>query len=294
MTFYSTIQSLDKPLILDGAMGTEIEKLYGPSKSVLWSAEILFQKPEVVENIHKEYLKAGADIIITNTFRTSPYSFRKAGYSEREAEKYLNIAVDLASSAMSTFSKRKIFGSIASLEDCFRPDLVPKNDVLRRFHSQTLKVMDQREEIDLILFETINSYREIKEISSLIDQFDHPIGISVTLNNQGNLLDGTSIKKVLEFVSQHSFQLFGLNCASPNVITKGVRKISSFLKQGLPTIVYANLNQPDPITGQVTDNFTVETYANESEIWLQEGIDIIGSCCGTTSELTKQLALKYK
>jgi homocysteine S-methyltransferase len=282
-------------MILDGAMGTEIEKQGFDTSSFLWSAQILLDYPSVVQEIHNEYFKVGADIIVTNTFRVSPYSFKKAGYDEKLSTKTLFKAIDLAVNAKEEFNKDGlIFGSIASLEDCFRPDLVPKESILEEFHLKTLETMDNSADIDLILFETHNNFKEIKVISSLVNQIDHPVGLSLTLNNKGELLDGTSWKKVVGLLESSDFALFGVNCSAPTIITKGLQKLSEVTQLGIPIIAYANIGLVDPITNQLNDNITGEDYLSEVIKWLDLGVSIIGSCCGSDPKVTRKLVNRFK
>ena len=74
------------PLILDGAMGTELQRRGVDIGLPLWSANALVAAPDIVLQIHRDYIAAGADIITTNTFRTTPRAFRNAGLPDRSAE----------------------------------------------------------------------------------------------------------------------------------------------------------------------------------------------------------------
>lgn len=283
------------PLILDGAMGTEIEQRGYDTSSIIWSAKILMDNPSIVQSIHDEYFKAGADIAVTNTFRTSPYSFKKGGYDEEISFEFMFKAIELANNSKDKFNKNGfIFGSIASLEDCFRPDLVPNEEILREYHGKHLNKMDDSQNIDLILFETQNNYREIKVISRLISKLDHPVGLSLTLNNKGELLDGTSWNKVINLIKTSEFSLFGLNCSSPTVITKGLQKLFDITPLEIPIIIYANIGLPDPITHQLNDDINNETYLDEVKKWTEFNVSIIGSCCGSNSKVTEKLVAEFK
>ena len=117
-----------KPYILDGAMGTELIRRSVNLPLPLWSGDANITHPETVIQIHQDYVNAGADILTTNTFRTTPRTYLKSGFSDtdstKRALKSLNAAVSLARRAA-----RKeytiIAGSIAPLEDCYSPELFP-------------------------------------------------------------------------------------------------------------------------------------------------------------------------
>src|SRR5262245_30418452 len=107
-------------MLLDGGTGTELLRRGYRTTLPLWSAGALLDRPDLVAAIHADYAKAGAEIVTANTFRTNVRALRKAGLEARAPE--LNrLAVKLARDSGAPF----VAGSIAPLEDCYRPDLVP-------------------------------------------------------------------------------------------------------------------------------------------------------------------------
>src|SRR5512139_2644302 len=121
-------------LLLDGAAGTELQRRGVDTTLPLWSARALIEAPEVLRAIHKDYLAAGADIITTNTFRTHRRTLTRAGVGER-ARELTSLAVQIARDAAGRVD-RQIFvaGSMAPLEDCYSPQLVPAADELQVEH----------------------------------------------------------------------------------------------------------------------------------------------------------------
>ena len=113
------------PLILDGAMGTELLRMGVELPLPLWSAVANKTHSDIVYKIHQKYVKAGADVLTTNSFRTTPYAYQKAGFSKSDAilksKNNLKKAVLLAKKAVS--GNQLIAGSIAPIEDCYSPEL---------------------------------------------------------------------------------------------------------------------------------------------------------------------------
>ena len=113
--------------ILDGAMGSEFINKGIALPEHIWSSWVNLEAHEKVYNLHKDYINAGADYITTNTFRTTPRAYKKIGLSDSESEilakTSLKTAVSIAQKAAS--ENIQILGSIAPLEDCYRPDLFP-------------------------------------------------------------------------------------------------------------------------------------------------------------------------
>ena len=75
---------MKRPLILDGAMGTELQNRGVKVPLPLWSANANIEHPEIVINIHKDYIESGSDIITANTFRSTSWTYRKVGYGEKK------------------------------------------------------------------------------------------------------------------------------------------------------------------------------------------------------------------
>src|SRR6478736_4559620 len=122
------------PLLLDAAMGTELQRRDADTRLPLWSARALFQDPELVWTVHSDESGAGADILTANTFRTHARSLAAAG-ADADAAELTAQAVGLAHRAAAV-PRREIFvaGSLSPLEDCYRPDLAPDDAALAREH----------------------------------------------------------------------------------------------------------------------------------------------------------------
>ncbi len=134
MDFPERLQD-NKPLILDGAMGTELAHRGFPIQLPLWSAQSVLEHPDAVLKIHEDYIAAGADILTTCTFRTDTRTFHKAGFNSTNAKKATFQAVDLVKQSIrNSKPNRKVWiaGSMSPLEDCYRPDLAL--DQITAFH----------------------------------------------------------------------------------------------------------------------------------------------------------------
>src|SRR5262245_15796199 len=144
------------PLLVDAAMGTELQRRDADTRLPLWSAATLVRDPELVWTIHSDEVFAGADILTANTFRTHARNLEKGGLADRAGELGA-LAVQLAHQAAAT-PGRDIFvaGSLSPLEDCYRPDLVPDDASLEREHGAQARFLADAG-VDLILAETHNT-----------------------------------------------------------------------------------------------------------------------------------------
>ena len=127
-------------LVLDGAMGTELSKRGVQTKLPLWTAESNISHPYLVEQIHKEYIQSGADVITTNTFRSTSWSYMRAGFTganaQLKAKESLYSAVECAHKASKGVVK--VAGSITTLNDCYEPEKFPGRNVAMDTYGQTL------------------------------------------------------------------------------------------------------------------------------------------------------------
>ena len=113
------------PLILDGAMGTQLMDRGIKLPLPLWSAEANITNSSDVLSVHHDYINAGANIITTNTFRSTSWSYRKTGLSPKRAQERAKLSLMMAVEAARSSKADLIAGSITAVEDCYRPDLFP-------------------------------------------------------------------------------------------------------------------------------------------------------------------------
>ena len=180
MTFLTALAQ-PKKLILDGATGTELNRRGVDTGLPLWSANALMNDRDTftLQQIHEDYLRAGADIITTNTFRTHHRALVPSGNAQRALE-LTRRAVATARAALTTVpaeTSRFVAGSISTLEDCYRPDLVPSDDALRAEHSERVHHLLECG-VDLFLIETINTIREAVIIAKLATITGTPVVVS--------------------------------------------------------------------------------------------------------------------
>ena len=186
-------------LIMDGGMGTEILHRGVPTTLPLWSANALLTNPETVQRIHEDYIKAGAHIIITDTFCTTRRAFAKQGIADKARDAAM-LACQLARQAIAQVQPEHevyIAGSMAPLEDCYSPELTPSHQELLEEHAlyaQDLKAGG----VDFILIETMITLRETLAAVQAAIQVAMPFAVSFCTNEHGALLGGESLPDVVK------------------------------------------------------------------------------------------------
>ncbi len=267
-----------RPLILDGAMGTELERRGFKTQLPLWSAQALLTAPKLVLQIHKDYIKAGADIITTNTFRTNPYTIKKSGAVKMNsviARALTKIACDLAKSAVGG-KKILIAGSVAPIEDCFSPNLYPGRRLAERDHYEHIRNL-KLGGVDFILAETMISIEEALIVLNQAQRLKMAAMVSFALREDGNILNGDKLLSALKQVAKYNPLAFLINCTTLNIIEKVIDSLLAVAK--MPIGVYPNFGPP--IDRKFDQYLTPSKFARLMSQLKDKGLMILGGCCGT-------------
>ena len=205
---------------MDGGMGTEILHRGVSTTLPLWSAEALLTHSETVQHIHEDYIEAGAQIIITNTFRTTRRAFAKQSIADKASAATI-LACELVQQAIEHVKPEHevyIAGSMAPLEDCYSPELTPSNQELMEEHAiyaQDLKSGG----VDFLLLETMITLRETLAAIQAARQLAMPFAVSFCTDELGTLLGGEPLGEVVREVEKYDPIFLGINCVVPSVAT---------------------------------------------------------------------------
>jgi S-methylmethionine-dependent homocysteine/selenocysteine methylase len=271
--------STGRPLLLDGALGTELEARGVACALPLWSANALVSGIESLRLLHREYCAAGVDLLTTDTFRTTGRAFRGAGLPDRSAE-LTALAVRLAQEAARDVGGRTVLvgGSIGPLEDCYRPDLVPRDGELRAEHAEHAARLAEAG-VDVLMLETIGTIRE--GVIALEEAL--ATGLETTISflcRGGRLYGGEGIAEAVTAVSRLGPSALLVNCLPPAEVEPLLGRISRL--SDLPLGAYANVGRPgEELAGGLVRAIGAEAYATTAAGWIRAGARIIGGCCGT-------------
>ena len=270
----------ERPLVLDGATGTELERLGASTTLPLWSATALWECPRLLEGVHRSYAEAGVDLLTANTFRTHRRSLASAGLGSQAAE-LTRRAVQIARRAAQTVGARAplVLGSAAPLEDCYRPDLVPDDRTLVAEHAEHVNNL-QRAGVDAILFETLNTVREARVATHAANNAELPFLVSFVCKSGGQLLSGEPLESALEATLPHSPLAVAVNCLPASKVEDCLPILRGC---GQAFGVYVNLGTPDEKTGFSRNQETsADDLGRQTQRWLDAGARLVGGCCGTT------------
>jgi S-methylmethionine-dependent homocysteine/selenocysteine methylase len=280
----------DHVLVLDGGMGTELECRGVPTRTPLWSATALVdpEYSDETQEIHRNYVSAGADIITANTFRTNVRTLIAADVLTA-GETLNRLAVQLARGpstalrpldAAFAWRDRFVVASVAPVEDCYSPQCVPEEAALDAEHGQMMTWLKAAEP-DAIWIETMNTVREARAAARAAAAAEMLFIVSFVLREDGSLLSGESLKEAVAAVEPFGPIALGLNCIPPDGITAHLPRLRQLTD--LPRVAYAHINNTEPTPGwSFSQEATPAQYARQVSRWLDIGASIVGGCCGTT------------
>ena len=271
-------------LVLDGGTGTELDRRGVDISLPLWSARAIIDAPQTLLEVHRDYLLAGADLITANTFRTHRRSLAKAGVADRAAELTMR-AVAIAREACRQFEPRaRVLGSVAPLEDCYSPDLVPDVSACNVEHAEMIDHLAQAG-ADLILIETMMHPREAEAAADAARQrMPGAWMMSFCVRSEGPpgiLLSGHPVIDLLDRVGDA--WAVGINCVAAPAVEANVKLLRELLPGTVRIAAYANIGLVDEYGNWVrSDGADPVRYAEYTKRWQDAGASIIGGCCGTT------------
>ncbi len=272
-------------LISDGAMGT---MLY--NKGIFLNRcfdEVNLSSPQMIKDIHHAYIKAGSDIITTNTFGANYYRLKQQDFHD----KVYDINISGARLAREC-AKNKVFvaGSIGplglSIEDY--KGGITKEEAHKAFLDQA-KVLEQGE-VDFFILESFNSLNELALAIDAINHISKKIIIAQMSLDKNGLIDNKKPSIAMKSLDKLNADIIGLNCSNGVMdILKPIEDIVKITKK--PVIVQPNAGLPREEQGRQVYLCTPEYLATYTKAFIQMGVRVVGGCCGTSPEHIKEIKL---
>ena len=262
--------------VVDGAMGT---MLY--AKGVYINRcydELNLSNPDLVREIHSEYIKAGADIIETNTYGATAHKLQQYGL-EANLHEINALAAKLAREAAA--ERAYVAGAIGPLGVRIEPYGPTSFDEAKDlFKAQAIALLEGG--VDLFCLETFSDVSEIRQaIRAIRELCDLPIIAQMTIMTDGNTVFGTTPEIFTERLDQWGADIVGLNCGvGPAIILNALEKMREVTKKKLSAQPNAGL--PRDVQGRQFYMCSPEYMSKFAKRFIQAGAKFIGGCCGTT------------
>ncbi|MBL8859915.1 MAG: methionine synthase [Planctomycetes bacterium] len=284
----------ERVLVLDGAMGTQIhaanldldKDYHGHENCVDY---VNLTRPDAIQEIHENYLKAGADVVETNTFGAMPHVLAEFGLEAR-AREINRVAAQFARTAcVNVGTPKKPRFALGSMGPGTKLATLghASYDTLKASYGEQAHGLIEGG-IDGFLVETCQDPLQIKAaVNGIIDArnqkgVDLPIFVSVTMEVTGTMLVGTEMAAAIALLDPYPIDVLGINCATgPREMGEHVRLLGQTCRKH--TLVYPNAGLPQLVDGKPFYPLTPEELTD----WLmrfvdEDGLNMIGGCCGTT------------
>ncbi len=277
-----------RALVADGAMGT---MLY--TRGIFINRcfdELNLSAPQMVRDIHSEYVRAGAEILETNTFGANGARLATYGLADKVAE--INRAgVRLAREAAAERSHVFVAGALGPLGLHIEPLGPTSFDEARAMFREQIDALLEAG-VDLLIFETFSSLYELREgVAAAREAAGDAIVViaQVTADEEGRLYGGADAETFTRFLDQLPADVIGLNCSvGPKPTLETLERMQAFTRK--PLSAMPNAGHPTRVEGRNIYLSSPEYMAQYARRMLWAGVKIVGGCCGTTPEHIKSIA----
>ncbi|PLY10075.1 MAG: methionine synthase [Arcobacter sp.] len=295
----------NKVLIIDGAMGTQLQNADIKAESWIYEEqdlegcnELLNETaPEILEHIHDAYAKAGANLISTNTFGTTPWVLDEYGISSKAYE-LSKLGAQLVKKSCEKYETadepRFCLGSIGPGTKLPSLGHIRYDEMYEGYKEVANGLADGG--CDIYLLETCQDPLQIKAaLHALTDTHPEiPVMVSVTIELSGTMLIGTDAMTIAAIMSPFNILSLGFNCGTgPKQVHKHVKTLSEVCK--FPIYVHANAGLPQNKGGVSFYPMGPDEFTQLQNSFLDiNGVAFLGGCCGTTPEHIEALANKVR
>ena len=282
-------------IVLDGAFATELEARGFSVNDVLWSAKALFERPDLVRDVHLDYLRAGANVVTSASYQATVAGFMKRGFSEAEAVALLQKSVHLAQEARDLYLAEHgthepaplvaasvgPFGAYLADGSEYRGDYDVDEDALTEFHAGRLRVLAAAQP-DLLACETLPCLIEARALVRALraEKIRIPAWFSFSCRDAAHISDGTEIAECARYLDGvPEAAAIGLNCTAPQYVEELIRTIRQ--ETAKPVVVYPNSGESYDASDK-TWHGAAEDFGALARRWRSAGARLIGGCCRTS------------
>jgi homocysteine S-methyltransferase len=290
------IDYFSKVKILDGGMGQTLLEKGLKAKGSLWSATALIEEKyhQLVIDTHLDFIKSGADVIVTNNF-----SARRSRTIQNNVDEHFNYANEKAGELAlkaKEVSKKNILiaGSLPAQNDTYIPDERDQNLIKKDFSDQATLL---KPFIDFFYLDVLSSIREVEIALNVVEKINLPVLVGIHIRENGKLSSGETITKMVETCKSKNWLGLITACVSPEIVENTIDEIKAleipfgfkanlWKKQPLPVGEIVKIGEdgvgenPVDILG-TRDDVTGKVFCDFSKRMLDKGATILGGCCET-------------
>ncbi len=275
------------PIICDGAMGTMLYSLGVPANHCFDECNI--SQPDLVRQVHEAYIKAGAEIIETNTYGAN--RFKLATYDLGDKVRQVNIRGAKLARESREVSGQMVFvaGSVGPLGKPIKPvGLISVSEAHSIFKEQIEALLEGG--VDLIILETFRDLEEMRQaLLAAREACDLPIVAQMTFEEDGTTQVGNTPEEVVKVLEECGADVIGSNCSTgPQRMARVMSEMAARTRR--PLSAQPNAGWPEVVGGRIVYVSTPDYMAEFAKRMASGGVRILGGCCGTTPAHIKALA----
>lgn len=290
--------------VLDGGLGSELQRRGYDIDSRLWSADLIVNNPAALKEVHRAYLEAGARCITTASYQASLPGLQDLGYSEQQAREIMLKSVTLARDSIDEFIEQHPdldyqplvaasigpYGAAQADGSEYRGNYGLTAMELSEFHWQRLLWMDESG-ADCLAVETIPDLLEAQVLAKLLMDLHTPSWVSFCCADGRHLRDGNLLREAaVAFAEVPGVFALGVNCTAPQFINEAIDELSAVEADRL-IVVYPNSGADyDARLKRWTGQETADEFCQLARLWYERGARMIGGCCRIGPEQIAALA----
>lgn len=278
-------KSAQNVTLLDGGMGQELLKRSGSKPTPMWSAQVLMDQPEIVRDLHVDFIRAGARVITLNSYSATPERLARDA-DESLFEGLQTKAIEVAQQArdIAAVDGVRIAGCLPPLYASYRPEQAPEFDLMLETYRRVVNV--QQSSVDLMLCETMASMVEARAAATASLESGLPVWVALTVEDSSSakLRNGDTLADTVKLLDELGVDAKLINCSKPEAISAAWSALCS--GHG-PVGAYANgftsISALEP--GGTVDSLEArhdlgpDNYAQFVMQWVEQGAAIVGGCC---------------
>lgn len=275
-------------LIFDGGFGSQLQKRGMQAGEVPEYYNI--EHPDIIIDIHKNYINAGADFITTNTFGANPLKLEKKLYSFQEV--ILAAIANVKTAIAQTQRHPYIAFDIGPIGQLMEPmGTLTFDQVYQSIKEMVLLVKDH---VDVILLETMSDIYEVKaSVLAIKENCDLPVFVTMTFESNQRTLSGCDPLTMVNVLEGLQVDALGINCSlGPKEMTPIVETILE--SSSIPVIIQPNAGLPVLVDGQTIYQMHADEFVDAALPLVEKGVAVIGGCCGTDPEFIQKLKTRVQ
>jgi S-methylmethionine-dependent homocysteine/selenocysteine methylase len=279
--YHTLIQHLQNgdQILIDGATGTEIERRGVPMVDNAWNGGGAMTHPDIVREVHMDYIRCGAQIVISNTFSTSRHVLKDAGLEEH-FELLNRRGIELAQEARTNMKTPHVLVAGGITHWSFTRKIPPSN--LLRTNIEEQAAIMANAGADLIMLEMMSDVERMLILLDAAQKTGLPVwvGFSCNLDEQGEprLLDGPTLLEGIKAIQEKEVPVVNIMHTEVEYIDACIKILKA--NWDGPIGVYAHSGKFVTPNWIFNDVISPEDYGAAARSWLQQGVQVVGGCCG--------------